>query len=113
MSLFLHYLVQSILISWHLGLQQSILPNSISQILDSLVGVGGYPRYGATNNQCFGPSYTFVFRQDFGITSIGLIHFGAPLSLYAFNVHLRVIGFGFLFIGSILWVTFSLYFSLD
>ena len=76
MGLFIYSLVQPILIIWLQGLQQSFLPNSISQITDSLVGFGGYLCYGATT--LF--SYVFFVRRYFGVPLIGLINFDAPLS---------------------------------
>ena len=95
MSLLLRYLVQTILISWTLDLKQYVFPNYISRITDYLMYFGGSPHSGATTNQCLFPSYVFVVRQYFGAPFIGIINFGAPLSVCDINIHSCFIGFSF------------------
>ena len=80
-----------------MSLHQSVLPSSISLVMDSLVGFGCSTCSGASTNRCLGHSYVFFVRWYFGMTLNGHINVCAQLSFCTVNIHLWVVIFGYHF----------------
>ena len=99
MRLFICSLLQTIFPSCWLGFLKSIIINYVSNIPYYVFGFIGTLYFGASPERYYCSRCVYVGIQDFGVPPLGLISFGAPLSLCSNDIGFQV--------------TFTLGFSLE